>query len=92
MQFAKLFLAALVFALGVVACSGGGGGSSGGGSGNVPADDTTANIIPPTTFDLSVTTFSVSSSSMVAGDVITLSATVGNDASATAFSFAATLR
>ena len=94
MQFAKLFLAALVFALGVIACSGGGGGSSGGGGGggNVPADDTTANIIPPTTFDLSVTGFNVSSSSMVAGDVITLSATVGNDESATAFSFAATLR
>ena len=43
-------------------------------------------------FDLSVTAFSVNSSSAVTGDAITLSATVGNDASATASSPAATLR
>ena len=93
MQFAKLFLAALVFALGVVACSGGGGGSSGGGGGGGDNDDNgdLAGIVPAT-FALSVTTFSVSSSSIVAGEAITLSATVGNAASATTFSSAATLR
>ena len=84
MQFAKLFLAAFVFALGVVACSGGGGGSSGGGGDS-------AGIVP-TTFDLSVTTFSVSSSSIVAGDAITFSATVTNDSSANVSSSAATLK
>ena len=93
-QFAKLFLAALVFALGVVACSGGGGGSSGGGGGGGGDNDDNDDLagIVPATFALSVTTFSVSSSSIVAGDAITLSATVGNAASATTFSSAATLR
>ena len=85
MQFAKLFLAALVFVLGVVACSGGGGGSSGGGGGD------SAGIVP-TTFDLSVTTFSVSSSSIVAGDAITFSATVTNDSSANVSSSVAALK
>ena len=84
MQFAKLFLAALVFALGVVACSGGGGGSSGGGGDS-------AGIVP-TTFDLSVTTFSVSSSSIVAGDAITFAATVTNDSSANVSSSVAALK
>ena len=84
MQFAKLFLAALVFALGVVACSGGGSSSSGGGGDS-------AGIVP-TTFDLSVTTFSVSSSSIVAGDAITFSATVTNDSSANVSSSVAALK
>ena len=43
-------------------------------------------------FDLSVTAFSVSKSSVVAGEAITLNATVGNDSSATASSSVATLR
>ena len=84
MQFAKLFLAALVFALGVVACSGGGSSSSGGGGDS-------AGIVP-TTFDLSVTTFSVSSSSIVAGDAITFAATVTNDSSANVSSSVAALK
>ena len=84
MQFAKLFLAALVFALGVVACSGGGSSSSGGGGDS-------AGIVP-TTFDLSVTAFSVSSSSIVAGDAITFSATVTNDSSANVSSSVAALK
>ncbi len=84
MQFAKLLLAALVFALSVVACSGGGSSSSGGGGDN-------AGIVP-TTFDLSVTTFSVSSSSIVAGDAITFAATVTNDSSANVSSSVAALK
>ena len=43
-------------------------------------------------FDLSVPAFSVSKSSVVAGEAITLNATVGNDSSATASSSVATLR
>ena len=55
-QFAKLFLAALVFAFGVVACGGGGGGSSssgGGGGGN------SMNVLP-SGYQLAITNVSIS--------------------------------
>ena len=48
--------------------------------------------VAPTTFDLSVTAFSVSKSSIVAGEAITLNATVTNASSATASSPVATLK
>ena len=51
----------------------------------------TASVVP-TTFDLSVTAFSVSKSSIVAGEAITLNATVTNASSATASSPVATLK
>ena len=87
-QFVKLFLAALVFVFGTIAC--------GGGSSGDDDDGATANINPspnPSEFDLSVSAFSISPSPVVtAGYTITLSATVSNAALAIASSPATTLR
>ena len=60
-------------------------------SNNCSAGGVRVDVVEPD-FDLSVTTFSVSESSIVAGEAITLNATVTNDSSATTSSRVATLR